>query len=536
MEVTITRDPNDRSEASPPVLRLEDLTMVIALRLHEENPWVLARLKMLATWYTPMPPILIVDFGSRDGYRRQLAAASVEGNFEHIYADEKGPFSLSAARNMGAVACQTPFIFFNDIDCFGSRDFFSRLLQHAKSIMFNCYFDKIVDIPVYHLERGSSHGTNPAQVELSMSNSIYDNRVVDFIAPYSNTFLCSRQFFSFIGGYNRKFKGHGSEDFEFLLRFALVSEQFPVPAAVLDDCYGPLSLESSRNERPYRGFRRLFELMALPAAEAGLRVAHLHHAGGPRRSWKDTQKHQPRQFLQQASQYVGSRLALIEYDWLPRSVTAIVVVGRGVSLEAHLSLRLLGYRLVPCDLTCGHGRERCRLELKRARNAVLVMPGDAVTKNEHEMIRLASSHGVRVHDLAGGGPSGTMRLPRRADGADHAGFDRGLRDKKGQNEDPRASSSAGFVAEFSNGKLCALTPGLLDTRRASLDCPVRTGSYAMARVGAAQPRTRRAGSLEGRLRKAVRNPRKFCSESRFLLLRRLGRWLERIDGVRSVGR
>src|SRR5690606_31476044 len=85
-----------------------------------------------------------------------------------------------------------------------------------------------------------------------------------------------RDLFSLIGGYDERFRGHGSEDFEFLTRLAIYGKHLPMPCDWRRDCYGPLKDEFYR-QKDYVGFRRLFEAMSYPAEAFGQRVFHMWH-------------------------------------------------------------------------------------------------------------------------------------------------------------------------------------------------------------------------------------------------------------------
>ena len=45
------------------MIKIEDITLVICVRLHEGNQWVADRLRFIGSYYEPKLRILIVDFG-----------------------------------------------------------------------------------------------------------------------------------------------------------------------------------------------------------------------------------------------------------------------------------------------------------------------------------------------------------------------------------------------------------------------------------------------------------------------------------------
>ncbi len=87
-----------------------DITMIVAVRLHEQNPWIVERITSLGDYYTPPPAILVVDFGSEAGYREQVAAACRQAQVELLRVEDAGLFSLSKARNCGAIHSRTSWV------------------------------------------------------------------------------------------------------------------------------------------------------------------------------------------------------------------------------------------------------------------------------------------------------------------------------------------------------------------------------------------------------------------------------------------
>ena len=115
-----------------------DITMVIGIRLHEYNPWVLTRLHMISGYYDPKPKILIVDFGSASEYSRSIRSACDIGGMEFLYVDDTGLFSPSIARNRGFECTDTDFVYFCDIDCFSEKDIFRRIkIGNQRQLLVN---------------------------------------------------------------------------------------------------------------------------------------------------------------------------------------------------------------------------------------------------------------------------------------------------------------------------------------------------------------------------------------------------------------
>lgn len=334
-------------------LSLDDLTMVLAVRLHGDNPWVAERLAAMAAHYTRLPKTVVVDFGSAAPYRERLAAVCAAHGFCHVYVDDSDTFSLARARNVGASASTTRLVFFNDVDCFSGADFFERLLEHANRLEMGAYLEQVINLPVYHFgeaetqriwrlpehERGEG-------VAREMTRKVYrpfDVPGASYVDPSSNFFVIRRDFFELTGGYNENFRGHGSEDFEFFLRLSHFTNQFPLPSASRRNLYSPVEPTFFGHKR-YRGFRRYMELMAYQAECAGLRIAHLDHPRGAG-TWyrhgdigRQRLEAEIQGFLQQPSR-------LIDRDWMPRAKDLLVLLKHERQYQYFLSLRLKGYRL-----------------------------------------------------------------------------------------------------------------------------------------------------------------------------------------------
>ncbi len=339
---------------------VDDLTMVVAVRAHDHNPWVKERLRILGGYYEPAPRCIIVDFGSEEPHRAEVRSIAEGSGLDYLYVGDDGVFSLAKARNLGAAHARTDLLFFSDIDCFGSRDLCGRLIAHANAIDIAAVFDQIIKLPVYHLTRKvtvdfleADAEQRSALLESAFAESVHSppGTAADFVDPSSNFFVCRRDFYDMVGGYNEAFRGHGSEDYEFLLRLAVYSGQFPLPQDPAADDFGPLG-GSFFGPKYYRGFRRLGELFSFQAEMAGLRIAHLHH---PRPAavdgWYASSDWKRTRFADQVGPFLTDRMQLLRYDWMPRTRSALVLICHDWHYEFFVPLRLAGYRLVLCAAT-----------------------------------------------------------------------------------------------------------------------------------------------------------------------------------------
>lgn len=452
---------------------IDDVTMIVGVRAHEQNLWVLERLEILVAHYQPQPKVIVVDFGSQAPYRHRIAEVCTQEDMRYLYVDDTGVFSAASARNHGASAATTELLFFNDIDCFGEADLIGRSLQLANAISLGTDTKQMINLPAYHLgvERSAdiltdkTAGQRAHKLSEAFAAASYAARseVADFVAGYSNVFLVQREFFSLTGGFNESFRGHGSEDFEYLLRFAWISQRFPMPEELLADRYAPNNPSYYDKGKSYLGFRRLFELMAFQAESAGLRVAHLDHPKSASDSWIRKNDWHHSKFDTQVKGLTSAPENVFSYDWLPRSKTALVAT-RGQDARLALSLRCQGYRLEAVQLDS-------KEDLAQAIARVKAGEVDAIASLEAEQ-------------------SGQIFM---------------------------------MVAKESETERIELTTS--EGRGFKEDC------YAAARLGLGRPQSmadeveagRAKGNMERRVRKLIRDPKRYLEESRYRSLRRIGK-------------
>lgn len=347
-----------------PALTAADITMVIGVRLHEDNPWVLTRLHMMSSYYDPKPKILIVDFGSRSEHSDSIRHACEAGGMEFLYVDDTGVFSPSIARNRGFESVDTDLVYFCDIDCFSERDIFRRLAESATALNMASVIDVVINLPVYHLNRTDSvkfelGGREEASLYLTnrafhLSYSKFQPDEGFFVAPYSNVFLINRKMFSITGGYDESFRGHGSDDFEFLVRLAIHCHYLPLPCSMESDVNGPLTHDFF-DGGAYLGFRRLFELMSQPSEAMGLRTFHLNHDKNVSNSWYSS-VNSNRDVLNSAlSFYYHDLNNLISVDYINRGREILCFISDVSDWSLLVPLRLFGFRLVDGGRRLGSG-------------------------------------------------------------------------------------------------------------------------------------------------------------------------------------
>lgn len=293
---------------------VDKISMVLCVRLHEGNPWVLDRLEFLLSYYNPKPAIYVLDYGSERRFAELIQGICKENSASYIYHEDCDIYSAAIARNTAAQHVQSEYLFLSDIDCVGEIDLFARfgkLINSVNSKRLNTYV-----LPVYHLGKDTtsdliSYFSSSISFDEKITSCFADaihaayNGDESYIAPYSNVFLIHRDIFKECGGYDPRFKGHGSEDFEFLLRLGIHLKISPVPSHVEADCFGPLTPDFF-DVTPYRGFRKLFEAMSAPAELAGLRVVHLWHPRPMEVTWHGENDSSRSRFFEVVSKYLSN--------------------------------------------------------------------------------------------------------------------------------------------------------------------------------------------------------------------------------------
>lgn len=338
---------------------LNDITAVYAIRASEHNPWVIDRLQLINAYYDSLPRVLIIDFGSSDIYADQINNICNRVGFEYKFINDSGVFSPGIARNIGFSFVQTPLVIFNDIDCFSSPDFFESLVKASNDFELSKYFDRMINLPVYHLTESATSNIekyltkDKNLISKLFVNSLFSERQTccDFIAPYSNVFLCRTDLFSYIGGYDERFRGHGSEDFEFLIRYSIYSGRYPQPQEFDKDFYSPIRDSFYKDLKRYKGFRRLFEALSFEAETYGLKVAHLFHSKPEEMSWFKKNDWKRETFSTSVTQYLNNKKNLLNLDWIPREKKLLVLVNHDDHLNFIYVLRNAGFKIEYLDLT-----------------------------------------------------------------------------------------------------------------------------------------------------------------------------------------
>lgn len=333
-----------------------DITVVLSVRLHADNPWLLDRLAQFSDYYVPRPKTLLVDFGSSDEYAEKLNDLCKRASFEYIYVDDKDVFSLASARNHGVSCSTTDLVFLSDPDCIFVRDFFGRIAKLASNVRMKQYIDVLLMCSVYHLSESTTASivetNDPEKISSELEYLGYHcvfegfGRKADFVAPYSNIFLINKRLFEIAGGYDPSFRGHGSEDFEFFIRLSQFTNYLPLPDSVEVDEAGPLTSQFT-SARRFRGFRVLSSMIGLPGLLHGLKTFHLNHPRAPESEWLSKNDWKREKMKSVLDRYAMNSKHLLEMDGLQREKNVICVCIHAEHWGYFIPLRALGYKIIP---------------------------------------------------------------------------------------------------------------------------------------------------------------------------------------------
>ena len=331
-----------------------DITVVICIRAYEGNSWVIERLKILGNLYQPAPCFQIVDFGSEAKYAAAISEQCARQGFSYHHIDDPGTFSLGLARNQGALRASTDLLYFTDIDFVSCASHYGELAHYAEEHDFGIIRDIVLNIPAYHLTEKYSDEfmmlppgdrTRYLNQLASLGAKRPKGDIMNFVAPYSNNFLCTRDFFMISGGYDPIFRGYGSEDFELMVRFACHTCSVQLPPELSNDCHSPLR-DSFFKHRPYLGFRRLGEAVSFPAESSGFKTFHLWHPSIIDDAWHLHGDHSRDKLRLSTAKYLHSPTAFASVDHIAKPLKALCICKHPEHYGYFLPFRALGYELI----------------------------------------------------------------------------------------------------------------------------------------------------------------------------------------------
>lgn len=414
LDITV-RDPADFS------VQADEITLCLAIRANEVNPWVLPRLDFSLSFYSPKPQAIVVDFGSEPEYAEQIRQTCERHQAKLIYVNDKDTFALAKARNIAGRAVTTDFLIFSDLDYVYDSDFFGKIARTATQLRMRKFTRRMLPMPIYHLGKSCTRHFEELETTREKDQLLGDlsfaaigtgfGESFDFVAPYSNAFLMHREFFDLSGGYCDDFRGHGSEDFEYLIRLAKLSTNLPMAGALEKDFYGPLK-PSFFGSRDYLGFRRYLEMFTAPAEMLGLKTFHMWHDKPTGENYWTAQNDWKRtRFNEILGKYQNSPKNILMADYHPRSKKALCLFSDQKQWGYFLPLRLYGYGLEACtDLDNGEQTVELlqRLEQKKFDRICIFNPYMKSHVKFRSVVEMAKRLGIPLTVIERGGLPGSL--------------------------------------------------------------------------------------------------------------------------------
>lgn len=330
----------------------KDITYCLCIRISDVTPWILERLEFCLSYYSPQPEINVVDFGSEDLFAEKIRKICEKYGANYIFENDKEEFSLARARNIAVNNVKTKYFLLSDIDFVFDKNIFADLAKDAERLKMHVYPKRFLTMPICHLEEDETNrfwSSNQKEniireLDYFVSKAEYGKNI-EFYTSYSNVFFMSKELFTLVGGYCDKFRGHGSEDFDLMLRIGFICSDLPKPEHLNKDFYGPLK-DSFWGGKYYSGFRRYIEAVMFNNENLGYKAYHLWHPKPQIKGyWTNNNDWKREKFNEVISAYIGKEEKVLEADYLVKDKTCLCLMNDYKNWRYFLPLKYLGYNL-----------------------------------------------------------------------------------------------------------------------------------------------------------------------------------------------
>lgn len=225
--------------------------------------------------------IIVVDYGTpsdKKGVVSEICRKHKHVTLVRVDA-ETDLFSIGAARDIGVQHARTPMVMFNDIDFFCPTEMYRRVHEEVRSRgMVENIFDFFC-VPVMWLTEQATEELHEDLCASKLDRFIYkyhsaalekNDHVVDTVCYGSSAIVVNKHNYLAIGGHNRRFSGHGAEDYDVLHRLASTWMKGPRTADYYKDTKSNLPVR-------YEGFRAFFAAYGLDVFQRGIFMVHMWH-------------------------------------------------------------------------------------------------------------------------------------------------------------------------------------------------------------------------------------------------------------------
>lgn len=330
----------------------KDITYCLCIRVSDITPWILERLEFCLSYYSPQPEINVVDFGSEDFFATEIKNICEKYGANYIFENDREEFSLAKARNIAVNNVKTKYFLLSDIDFVFDKNIFANLAKDAKQLKMHIYPKRFLTMSICHLEENETNKFWNSEDKVSfikeldyfVSKAEY-GKDIEFYTSYSNVFFMTKELFNLIGGYCDKFRGHGSEDFDLMLRIGLICSDIPKPEQLNKDFYGPLK-DSFWGDKNYSGFRRYIEAVMFSNESLGYKAYHLWHPKPKNNGyWTNNNDWKREKFNEVISAYIEKEEKVLEADYLIKDKNCLCLMNDYKNWRYFLPLKYLGYNL-----------------------------------------------------------------------------------------------------------------------------------------------------------------------------------------------
>ncbi|MDZ7908625.1 MAG: hypothetical protein U5N10_10660 [Gemmobacter sp.] len=262
------------------------VTVIIPLRLVEGVYQAEQRLKLiLDTIPSDLFDVIVVDYGSGSESARLISETS--GGYPNVSVvrvdAEMEMFSIGVARDIGVQHSRSPIIMFNDIDFYAPTEMYRRVHAEIRCRRMEQNIYDFFCVPVIWTTEASMERfdeirqiNDPEAFIYEYHSAVVERKkdIVDVVAYGSSAIVANKYNYLSLGGHNRKFYGHGAEDYDLLHRLAATNPKGPRTGNYYKDT-------KDNGIQKYEGFRAYFATYGVDVFQRGLFFIHMWHPRRP---------------------------------------------------------------------------------------------------------------------------------------------------------------------------------------------------------------------------------------------------------------
>ena len=255
------------------------LTIVFPVRVSEDRKDIINRLSYLEQ-NGELPKeiqILVSDDGSELKFSQEIMQLCQEKNYSYIRLDTSFfPISMARARNAAAVAIDTKYVLFQDVDLLPYQGFYQEMMKEVSIYEMDKIEDEFIMFGVIYLTQEATQDffdTEPSIRKQKFIKYYLENRKdkVEKFSTGTSVVVFNRYHYLMHGGNSEDFEKWGFEDIEFMCRLIRARKKFPLPHEFSLDYKGFATI----NE--YRGWKSVYRLFGDQTFSKGMIMFHSWH-------------------------------------------------------------------------------------------------------------------------------------------------------------------------------------------------------------------------------------------------------------------